>query len=105
MRIANILHRGRKGEQFVVVWQLTAFFDESSHPRDPKAKMFGMSCCFAPAKVWAALERQWQHRLDHLWPKHGIVIDESRKFHRNLGELALREFEYDSINGISKFGG
>lgn len=41
--------------------QLTAFFDESGHPRDPKAKMFGMSCCFAPAKVWVALDYGESH--------------------------------------------
>ena len=59
----------------MVVWQLTAFFDESGHPRDPKAKMFGMSCCFAPAKVWAALERQWQRRLDEVGIKQFHASD------------------------------
>jgi hypothetical protein len=42
---------------------ITAFIDESGHPRDPKTKMFGVSGCYAPAKVWAAVERQWNRLL------------------------------------------
>jgi hypothetical protein len=73
--IASVLHHWRKCEKVMAVWQLTAFFDESGHPRDPKAKMFGMSCYFAPAIVWAKLERQWQHRLDEVGIKQFHASD------------------------------
>jgi hypothetical protein len=48
------------------VWELTAYFDESGHPRDPKAKVFGMGCVFAPATVWSDLEIDWRLCLDEM---------------------------------------
>jgi hypothetical protein len=43
---------------------LKGFFDETGHPRDPKAKVFGMSGCFAAGKLWNAVEHQWVRALD-----------------------------------------
>jgi hypothetical protein len=43
---------------------LKGFFDETGHPRDPKAKVFGMSGCFASEHRWEAVERQWIKALE-----------------------------------------
>lgn len=39
--------------------ELKGFYDESGHPEDLKVKVFGFSGCFAPEKLWTAVERQW----------------------------------------------
>jgi len=63
-RIANTLHRLNKGGKVIGVLDVTAFVDETGHPRDPKAKVFGMAASFAPEKIWRALERQWIRLLE-----------------------------------------
>ena len=45
---------------------LKGFFDETGHPRDPKAKVFGMSGCFASGRLWNAVERQWINGLNRV---------------------------------------
>jgi hypothetical protein len=47
----------------MAVLNLKGFYDESGHPEDPKIKVFGLSGCFGPEKIWDAVERQWNSLL------------------------------------------
>ena len=58
-RLANLLYGVGDAERIIGVLELKGFYDESGHPQDPKIKVFGFSGCFAPEKLWTAVERQW----------------------------------------------